>query len=181
MSCWKSIDLFKEYGVQRIFLFSFIVTMLCFISLYLFFSVLQPNTKHVIVPFFPFLGSIVLLLFVHKVLHCLPLWLSGIKTTVRIENITRKLPIVRCEIERPVSRALYLIAVLSPAISITVTASLLSALFPAYMAFFAILSSINIGLSCIDLIYAIQVLRAPRHAFVEDHSEGFHILVKQAS
>lgn len=181
MNCWKSIYLNREFGLHRLTIFSTLLTLLYFIAFYLTFSMVYPKTEHAIVPILPFLGSIALLFPIHKLLHWLPLTVAGMKATMRLEKGMAIVPKMHCETCNPISRNLYLIAALSPAVVITAVAIGFSITMPAYVSFFSILAAINLGLSFSDFIYASQVLKAPRHAFVEDRSEGFHILIKQVS
>ena len=157
-----------------------LLTLLYFIAFYLVFSLLYPTTKHAIVPILPFLGSLAVLFPIHKIIHWLPLTLAGLKATMKFEKGTM-IPMMRCETCSPISRNLFLIAALSPAVIITVAAIVASVYMPTYVSFFSILAAINLGFSFSDFIYASQVLRAPKHAYVEDRSEGFHILIKRAS
>lgn len=157
-----------------------LLTLLYFIAFYLVFSLLYPTTKHAIVPILPFLGSLAVLFPIHKIIHWLPLTLAGLKATMKFEK-GALLPLMRCETCSPISRNLFLIAALSPAVSITAAAITASIYMPTYVSFFSILAAINLGFSFSDFLYASQVLRAPKNAYVEDRSEGFHILIKQAS
>ncbi len=157
-----------------------LLTLLYFIAFYLVFSLLYPTTKHAIVPILPFLGSLAVLFPIHKIIHWLPLTLAGLKATMKFEKGTM-IPMMRCETCSPISRNLFLIAALSPAVIITVAAIVASVYMPTYVSFFSILAAINLGFSFSDFLYASQVLRAPKHAYVEDRSEGFHILIKRAS
>ncbi|MCA0989192.1 DUF3267 domain-containing protein [Guptibacillus algicola] len=181
MNCWKSIYLNREFGVHRLTIFSTLLTLLYFIAFYLTFSMFYPKTEHAIVPILPFLGSLAILFPIHKLLHWLPLTFAGMKATMRLEKGMAIVPKMHCETCNPISRNLYLTAALSPAIVITAAAIGFSIAMPSYVSFFSILAAINLGFSFSDFLYASQVFKAPRHAFVEDRSEGFHILIKRAS
>ncbi len=181
MNCWKSIYLNREFGTHRLTIFSTLLTLLYFIAFYLVFSMLYPTTKHAIVPILPFLGSLAVLFPIHKLIHWLPLTLAGLKATMKLEKGLVLVPMMRCETCSPISRNLFLVAALSPAFIITAAAITASVYLPSYVSFFSILAAINLGFSFSDFLYASQVLRAPKNAYVEDRSEGFHILIKRAS
>jgi hypothetical protein len=87
-------------------------------------------------------------------------------------------PTMACCIPSPLSRNLTIIVVLFPFLSITFFACVGAFLTPSYMHYFAIFSAINFGYSITDFIYAIKLYKAPRHSFIEDHEDGFDILIK---
>ncbi|MFP3359736.1 DUF3267 domain-containing protein, partial [Planococcus sp. SIMBA_143] len=105
---------------------------------------------------------------IHKLIHWLALTLAGLKATMKLEKGFVLLPMMRCETCSPISRNLFLIAALAPAVTITTAAIVASVYMPAYVSFFSILAAVNLGFSFSDFLYASQVLRAPKNAYVED-------------
>lgn len=73
MNCWKTINLMKDYGAVRIILTAVCFMILVFISTFLAFELLRPGTSlsDAYVPLFG--GLLVVILFVHKVIHVLPI------------------------------------------------------------------------------------------------------------
>jgi hypothetical protein len=105
--------------------------------------------------------------------------MCGKKATFKVQWFYL-IPLLSLKTSNPLPRNLYLIALLTPVVVITSIGALATAIFPMYLAFISILSSIHFGIAFYDIIYASYLIKAPKKSFVEDHEEGFHILVKQA-
>ncbi|OZM58151.1 hypothetical protein CIB95_00815 [Lottiidibacillus patelloidae] len=178
MNCWKSINIHRDYGTLRLSLFSIIVTFFYFIAFYLVFSAFHYEEQFYELGLVPFLFGLCLIIPVHKLMHLLPLWLTGTKVDFNIVSI-KGLPIPSYCIDEKVSKNKTMFSMLLPFISITITAIIGSVMFPNFFHYFSIFSSINFGLSVIDLLFLFQLLKAPRHAYIENSDVGIDILVNQ--
>lgn len=88
------------------------------------------------------------------------------------------MPLISVKLNGPIARNLYVLSLITPAILITMAFAFLSIMFPTYLAFISILTSIHFGLIFFDVIYLSYIIKAPKKSLVEDHSEGIHILTK---
>ncbi|MDT8862022.1 DUF3267 domain-containing protein [Alkalihalobacillus sp. MEB130] len=179
MNCWKTIRISREYGTLRLMMYSGCTMLFTFLFYYLVVSSLLPTTQSPNVSFPFFMMSILALFFVHKLLHLLPIWICGKKALLKT-NWFSAIPVFSVRISKPLARNLYLTALLTPVLTITAIGAFASAMFPMYIAYISILSSIHFGFAFYDILYASYVIKAPKHSFVENHEEGFHILIKQA-
>ncbi len=179
MNCWKTIRITHDYGTLRLMIYSGCTMLFSFLFYYLFISSFVKTSELTNVNLFIFIGSIPLLVIIHKALHIIPIWLCGKRALFKLEWVGF-IPKLSVKISKPLSRNLYLIALLMPVLVMTAVGTFAAIIFPMYIAYISIMSSIQFGLAFYDVIYASYLLKAPKKSFVEDHAEGFHILVKQA-
>ncbi|MCL7747001.1 DUF3267 domain-containing protein [Halalkalibacter alkaliphilus] len=179
MNCWKTIRISREYGTLRLMMYSGCTMLFTFLFSYLVVSSLLPTTQspNVSLPFF--VMSIIAILIVHKILHLLPIWLCGKKAMLKTNWLT-PIPVLSVQLSKPLARNLYLTALLTPVLTITAIGAVASAMFPMYIAYISIISSIHFGLAFYDILYASYLFKAPKDSYVKNHEEGFHILIKQA-
>lgn len=176
MNCWKSINLSREYGYHRIVLISTLMAFITFIMLYLPFSMIfsSVNLKENGIHYF--ILGIFILSPIHKLLHGLPLWLTGRKVGIKVCKIGG-IPTIHLTYRESIPRPLFIMAVTFPALIITSTMVIASFSFPAYMHYFVMMASIHIGFCVTDFIYLIQSMRAPKKCFVKDFDGGYDILI----
>lgn len=179
MHCWKTINVKKEYGFNRLFTFAVLAGMGVFTIFYVllnFFYTTPLSDRY----FFFFFLAILAVYPLHKMLHFLPL--IGSRKCLKI--ILRKqlvlLPGISLHVKEPVAKTRFLLALLTPFVLMNTVIVLLSALFPAYIHYFAILLAYHCSLCLTDLIYVRHLLRTPKHALIEETETGFEILVPQA-
>ncbi|WP_026672497.1 DUF3267 domain-containing protein [Alkalihalobacterium bogoriense] len=177
MNCWKSINISRDYGSTRLSLISFSSIIGFFLFFYLLLSSIIPTPPYMEYGVLPLLIGIPVLFIVHKLLHCVPIWMIGKKAKIEWAK-TNRIPKLFCHIIEPLPRNVCLISTLFPVFIITFICCVGAYLSPAHLHYFSILASVNFGLSVYDILYAMQVTRAPKEAFISDHKEGFHILIK---
>lgn len=179
MNCWKTIRVTHDFGHLRLFMYSTGTMLLSFLFYYLVVSSIlkSPELKHV--SFTIYVGSIIFLVIIHQILHLIPIWICRNRASYKLKWMFC-VPMITIKSSNPLSRNLYLISLMTPLIVLTCITVLSSVLFPMYLAYISILSSIHFGLSLYDLIYASYLMKAPKKCFIENHSEGYHILIKQA-
>ncbi|MBU8905452.1 DUF3267 domain-containing protein [Desertibacillus haloalkaliphilus] len=181
MNCWKSINISRDYGFLWLTMLSISAIILYFLFSYLVLSTLFPATHLVEYGFFPFLMGLLLVGPIHQLLHCLPLWLTGNRIHFKVRRQRRQVPIINRNVEKVISRKLFLVSLLAPAISVTIFCMFASYFMPQFVHYLSIFSALNIGLSVYDFIYAKQLLQAPKDCLIEDHEDGFHILIRKAA
>lgn len=87
MNCWKTINLMKDYGAVRIILTAVCFMILVFISTFLAFELLRPGTSLSDEYVSLFGGLLVVILFVHKVIHVLPIICKKKKNRKKVLHI----------------------------------------------------------------------------------------------
>lgn len=180
MNCWKSINVKKEYNNSRLVLLSISGMVVCFVISYLIFSLYQPNVHYAEIGFINTLLFLLLLFPLHMLLDTIPLWFAGIRMKMYPQHYkSKRLPYITLESKKPVSRNVYMIAVLVPTLFIGTFSLLGALLYPPYMHLFLVLFSFNMGRSIYDFIYIKPLIKAPRHAFIEQKQNGLDILLKQ--
>ncbi|ARK29167.1 DUF3267 domain-containing protein [Halalkalibacter krulwichiae] len=178
MNCWKTIRVTRDYGSLRLMMYSGTTMLLSFLFYYLVVSTVIPTNELTNISFFALITSIISIVYIHKCLHLLPIWLCGKKATIKVHWLYI-IPILSIKTTKPLPRNLYLLALLTPIFIMTSIGALAITVFPMYLALISILSSIHFGIAFYDVIYASYLIKAPKKSFVEDHDEGFHILIKQ--
>lgn len=179
MHCWKTINVKKEYGFSRLFTFAVLVGMGVFTTFYVLLNSFYSTPLSDRYFFFFFLG-ILSVYPLHKMFHFLPL----IGSRKCLKFILRKqlgmLPGISLHVKEPLAKTRFLLALLTPFVLLNTLIILLSALFPAFIHYFAILLAYHCSLCLTDLIYIRHLLRTPKHALIEETETGFEILVPQA-
>ncbi|MCK0473950.1 DUF3267 domain-containing protein [Halalkalibacter sp. APA_J-10(15)] len=177
MNCWKTIRVTQEYGLLRLILFSACTMLFSFLFYYLIISSFTQAHEFVHVSFTSMICSIVLLIATHKLLHLIPVWLCGKKASITCKFVMF-LPLTSIKLYEPISRNLYVLSLITPAILLTMVGAFLSIMYPTYVAFISILTSVHFGLIFFDFVYLSYIVKAPKRSLVENHPEGFHILLK---
>ncbi len=177
MNCWKTVNLEREVGINRIYIFSFLNGFLSFIFLFIPFSIFHQTSNMKDHGIFPFIVSLILLPFAHKLFHYVPLLLTNRSFKIKWRINKRKFPMISILSTAKMSKLTSIISLLSPTLFITLPCLIASYLFPNYFAYFLIYASINIGLSSTDYIYMIRFLRAPKKCIVENDGSSYDILI----
>lgn len=178
MHCWKTINVKKEYGSNRLFTFAVIAGMGVFTTFYVFLTFIYtaPLSDRY---FLYFVLAILAVYPLHKIFHFLPL----IGSRKCLKFILRKqfgiIPGLSLHIKEPVAKTRFLLSLLTPFVLINSVIILLSALYPAYIHYFAILLAYHCSLCLTDLIYVRHLLRTPKDALIEETDSGFEILVPE--
>ncbi|MDZ5470202.1 DUF3267 domain-containing protein [Bacillus sp. 31A1R] len=182
MNCWKTINFSKQYGTERLFVLSSLTTLFAFILLYV------PVT-YLIIPknffydnhFVFFLIGLFLLYPLHKILHFLPVAHLGKIVKKQFEFRLFIFPIINIKVCEPISKNLFIFALLMPFIIINAVLISTCFLLPHYAHYFTILIAFHTGLCVSDFICFKNILTAPRHSFIEENDEGFEILISRPS
>ncbi|CAM3942951.1 DUF3267 domain-containing protein [Alkalicoccus chagannorensis] len=178
MNCLKTVSIAKEIGQGRMWSLSLLVMLLYFLLFYTLFQTFGAQTALVDYGFLTFTAGFVLIMPVHLLLHCLPLWLTGRRASIGVRR--SQWPYFYYSVKRPTARIPGLTATLCPAVVITAAAVLLAFLFPAHTHFIAIISAVNFGLSTYDFFVARQMFAAPKEALIEENPTGFHVIQQTA-
>ncbi|MFC7372859.1 DUF3267 domain-containing protein [Fictibacillus iocasae] len=178
MNCWKSINIKKNIGTQRLFILSVFAGLAFFMFFYDLFLLLYSDSEMVEAGGWPFVFAAAAALPLHKLAHCLPLWLTGVPAKLVYKKASG-FPSIHCHFKQALTIKVMKLSVLSPFILITSACLAGAYTWPVYMPFFITFAAVNIGLCISDFIYYSCLLSAPKEAMVEDHDvNGFFILVR---
>ncbi|MBS2968253.1 DUF3267 domain-containing protein [Metabacillus sp. KIGAM252] len=177
MNCWKTIDLSKDYGFQRLFLYFVLASITAFIILYLPLSLVDSSRKldagHVLY----LLAILLVILPLHKILHALPLMLCGKMPKMKMEYAAM-IPIIRLKPCAGITKQVMLATLLSPFLIFTAISIQASILMPEYVHYFCMAAALHIGWCVPDLIYARLIIAAPRTCIVEEDRNALEILIE---
>jgi hypothetical protein len=178
MNCWKTINLSKDYGFHRLFIVSVLIMMITFISIYLPLVVVFPSIQLKEDYFFLLLLFIAGIVPCHKLLHALPLWMSGYRVSLKLK-FQSFMPILFLKTNCNVSKANMLLSLITPFIVVTafMTAGLIQ--FPSYLHYFCLGIAFHTGLCITDFIFLGQLSKAPKACFIEEADESFEILFQK--
>ena len=176
MHCWKSINMKKQYGRERIFLLSALIGFGVFVTIYIPMAALSQvplSDSH----FFTFLFWLAALYPVHKLLHFLPLLRCRNCVQLRVTWRFGIIPEVRIRVQDPVNKTWFLAALLAPFIIINSILLALSLQLPEFGHYWALMLAFHSALCLIDLMYFRYAVRSPKGAFIEETETGYEILV----
>ncbi|PYZ98842.1 hypothetical protein CR205_09805 [Alteribacter lacisalsi] len=174
MNCWKTVSITQDIGKFRLWILSGMLMVSYFLVYFLLFSTF--GTGAALIDY----GAGVLLICmlavfpIHMLMHCIPVWMLGRKATMGVRM--KQWPFLYLTVKQPLPKHISLLAICSPAIFITGTAIAVTFIFPHLLHYAALMSALNIGMCVHDFLYVNHIRRAPRHAFVEEYDDGFHIL-----
>lgn len=176
LHCWKMINVQKQYGHDRIFLFSMIFVFAVFSCFYILINAIHngPVSDNL----FPiFIVTLLLIYPLHKLLHFLPIAPQRQQLRFSIQKRFGFIPILNMKIHEPILKSSYLISLSTPFIVINGGLILGAILFPGFRHYFAILLAYHCGLCLIDLLYIKHLIKTPKKALIEETDKGFEILI----
>ncbi|GAB3060565.1 DUF3267 domain-containing protein [Virgibacillus ainsalahensis] len=176
MNCWKSINLNKEFGKQRLYFVSFLISLSAFIVLYVPASIIH-HMKHVNEGgFILFLLALFLLPAIHAFMHILPLILMKRRVKVIYRTKYKLFPIINYYTKFHLTKKASIITAIAPTILLTVPGLAASYLMGDYYFYLLLLTSIHIGISFIDFIQIYHILKAPKKAYIDNRNNDIDIL-----
>ncbi|WP_349409590.1 DUF3267 domain-containing protein [Pseudalkalibacillus sp. SCS-8] len=176
MNCFKSINLTKDYGKLRLGLLSVLFSLTYFIVYFMLFRMFHPETIYMQTGLVPIVLLSILVIPMHTLLHCIPIWLSGHKAWMILADNRFSF---FCRIPGILPKRTALIAVAFPMVVITGIAFAGPLFFPEYLHVFAIISTLNMYLCLKDMIYIFHLWNSPRDSYLEDSPNGFQIIVRR--
>jgi len=181
MNCWKTINLQKQYGMQRLFIISSLTMLITFLFLYVpftaYFSQNRLNDNY----FLLFLFCMLITYPVHKLLHYLPMIPLGKKIKKMFYIHYYIFPVISFRAQDPIKKWNFLLASVTPFIVLNAVFIGGCFLFTHYVHYFLILFAYHFGICVPDFIRMKTLWKAPSNCFVEENEDGFEILISQAS
>ncbi|RFU62270.1 DUF3267 domain-containing protein [Bacillus sp. V59.32b] len=179
MNCWKSINLTRQYGNQKMFALSLLTMLISFVSLYTFISVLFKETVFYDDYSILFTISVLSLYPVHKLLHYLPLSLHSEKLKAEVQYKWGIVPVCKVKVDSLISKQFFLLVLLMPFMVVSISLLLCAVVFTHYAHYFTILLSLHAGLCVSDFISLKNVIGSPARSFIEENEEGYAILIRR--
>ncbi|GKU81692.1 DUF3267 domain-containing protein [Niallia sp. NCCP-28] len=181
MNCWKTINLQKQYGMQRLFIISSLTMLITFLFLYVpftaYFSQNRLNDNY----FSLFLLCIAITYPAHKLLHYLPMIPLGKKVKKIVYINYHFFPVIYFRAQEPIKKWNFVIASITPVIVLNAVFIGCCFLFTHYVHYFLILFAYHFGMCVPDFIRMKNLWKAPNQCFVEENEDGFEILINKAS
>ncbi|WP_240795539.1 DUF3267 domain-containing protein [Aquibacillus halophilus] len=177
MNCWKTVNITREFGLNRIYLISLLTGLLSFIFLYLPYSIVHQTIELKDHGLVPLLISLLLLPMFHKLTHVLPVFLINKRLKINWRFKIGIFPTFLFTTKTKMSKRTSIFILLAPTVLITVPGLFSSYLFADYYAYFVLFTAVNIGLSFTDFLYTKQLLKAPKKCVIENAKDGYDILV----
>lgn len=178
MNCWKTINFNKEFGVNRLYLLSFLTGLISFVFLNVPFTIIHGSTNVNEFGIFPLMIGLLFLPTVHSIMHILPLIMMYKRAKLVYKRKNMFFPIINYSTKRPLSKKTSLLVALAPTLFITVPGIMATYIFVDYYVYFLLFSSVHIALTFTDFLYAASILQAPKRSCFENRNEEFAILIK---
>jgi len=178
MNCYKSINITKEIGQNRLLIISMLIGILSFIILYVPYSL--HHTSHMNqTGLLPFLAILVFLPSIHSCMNILPLIIMQKRIKVHYKRKNKFFPAFNYYTASHLSKKAALACAIAPTLFITIPGLIASLLFPAFFVYILLLTCIHIGVTYIDFLRIKYIIKAPKRAFIQNVDDGFDILLKE--
>ena len=178
MHCWKTINVKKQYGLERLFILSSLVVIMVFSFAYTFLGIINDIHKsddYFWIFMIAFLGVYPL----HKLFHFIPM--LGLKGKIKfiVFNQFRFIPILHLRIIEPIQKSRFLFILLAPFIFVNTLLIIGALAIPIFAHYFTILFAYHCGICLIDLIYVKNLSKSPKCALIEETDAGYEILIAE--
>lgn len=176
MHCWKTINLKKQYGFDRLFMISALFGIAVFMTAYIGLTIIYatPLSDQY---FLFFIMALLGIYPLHKLLHFLPLIGCHKSLKFIIRKQMKVCPAISLHINEPVPKIRFLLSLATPFLVLNTVLVTLSVLYPAFTHYFAMLLAYHCALCLTDIIYLRNLARSPKYALIEETDTGFEILV----
>ncbi|MFJ5772057.1 DUF3267 domain-containing protein [Psychrobacillus sp. NPDC093180] len=176
MHCWKTINVKKQYGLERLFLLSSLLVIIVFSFAYVLLGII--NDTHKSDDYFLLFTLGFLSIYpLHKLLHYIPLY----KFRENLKIVNKKqfgfLPTVSIRVVEPIIKKRFIYSLLAPFIFINLVLIIGALLVPVFSHYFTMLLAYHCGICLIDLIYVKHLSKSPKSAYIEETEAGFEILI----
>ncbi|WP_416149182.1 DUF3267 domain-containing protein [Salipaludibacillus sp. HK11] len=174
MNCVKTISVENQFGKLRLWFLSSIIMLGYFLIFFMVFRTFFTSVALVDFGVSFLLLSLALVLPIHLLLHCMPIWLVGKKATFGFRK--NQWPYFYYSTKQPLSKQISLLSTSSPAFLLTGISIVGSILFPQFVHYIAMMSALNVGICVYDFLNFKQIKTAPKNCFIEENRNGFYVL-----
>lgn len=180
MNCWKSINITKEFGLNRLYMISFLLGLLSFIFLYVPFSILHGDIRVNESGIIPLVIGLLFLPTIHTFMHILPLIIMNKRVKLKLKKSKKLLCLFTYYTKAHITKKATFVTLLTPSVFITLPGVIASYIFADYYVYWLIFAAVHIGISFSDFLSVLYIAKAPKAAFIENVNNGFDILIKAA-
>ncbi|MFD1360978.1 DUF3267 domain-containing protein [Lentibacillus salinarum] len=177
MNCWKTINFNKEFGMNRLYLQSFLIGLLAFILLYIPFSVKHGTADLYESGIIPLILAIFFMPIMHTSMHILPLIMLNKRARLIFKRNTLFFPIVNYYTKKHLTKKASLLAAGAPTLLITIPGIMGAWLFSEYYVYFLIFTSVHMAMTFTDFLYILYISKAPKRSYIENSNNEITILV----
>ncbi len=177
MTCWKTINITKEVGQNRLIMLSVFTGIVAFIVFYIPFSMIFQPIDLIEPPLFGVLISLFLLPLMHKLMHVGPLLFTDKEIRLQWNTKYRFILTLKIELNSTLSKKTSVLSMLAPSIVITIPLIITAFFIPEYYPILLMLASVHIGISLHDWLTLISLVYAPKKSIIEKSENEFDILV----
>ncbi|MGJ9459326.1 DUF3267 domain-containing protein [Oceanobacillus sp. CF4.6] len=177
MNCWKSINISKEIGQNRLMLISIIIGVLAFVLLFVPISLLHGLTSINEAGIIPFIIALLLLPIIHAFMNMLPLIMMQKRIKIYFKSKVKWFPSFHTEAH--LSKLESLMVSLAPTLFITIPGLVASLVFPNDYVYILLFTCIHIGITSIDFLFVHHIIKAPKRAYIQNVHDGLDILLKE--
>lgn len=178
MHCWKTINVKKQYGLERLFVLSTLVVIMVFLFAYTLLGII--NHAHKSDDYFwIFLIAFICVYPLHKLLHFIPMFRHREKIKFIFYNQFRFIPTLHLRIIEPIQKSRFLFILLAPFIFVNSLLIVGALAIPIFAHYFTILFAYHCGICLIDLVYAKNLSKSPKFALIEETEAGYEILIAE--
>ena len=176
LHCWKTINVKKQYGLERLFLLSSLLVIIVFSFAYVLLGIINDTHKSDDY-FLLFMLGFLSIYPLHKLLHFIPLY--KFRNNLKIVNKKQFgfLPTVSIRVVEPINKKRFIYSLLAPFIFINLVLIIGALLIPVFSHYFTMLLAYHCGICLIDLIYVKHLSKSPKSAYIEETEAGFEILI----
>ncbi|PYZ94112.1 hypothetical protein CR194_00795 [Salipaludibacillus keqinensis] len=174
MNCLKTISVESQFGKVRLWFLSSIIMIGYFLVFFMVFRTFLPKAPLVDFGAGFLLLSLAMVLPIHLMLHCLPIWLVGKKATFGIRK--KQWPYFYYSTKQPLSKHLSLLSTSSPAFLLTGVSVVTALMLPQFVHYIAMMSALNVGICVYDFMNFKQIKTAPKECLIEENRDGFYVL-----
>ncbi|MFD2639272.1 DUF3267 domain-containing protein [Piscibacillus salipiscarius] len=178
MTCWKSINVTKELGYNRLVILSTLLGLVTFLIMYVPFSIIYSGVTIKAPSIYIVLSSLILIPILHKLTHAIPIMFTDKEFHFRWIIKYKYIPFLKIQMKSNLSKRTSIITMLAPTLMITLPLMLALIGFPVYFPIIILCLALNIGISLRDWIALGYFAKAPRHSVIEKSKENYDILIK---
>ncbi|GAA0471171.1 DUF3267 domain-containing protein [Alkalibacillus silvisoli] len=178
MTCWKTVNISKEFGQNRLLILSIFLGIISFIVLFIPFSILHQNVLLHDPVFWQVLLGLLILPILHKLAHAFPIAFTRKEFKLKWYFKYKYIPLLKLNVRSSLSKRTSIIMILAPTLVITLPLLVGALAFPTFYPILIVFASIHIGISLTDWLILSFFIKAPKKCIVEKSKNNYDILVQ---
>ncbi|PKR78271.1 hypothetical protein CEY16_00490 [Halalkalibacillus sediminis] len=178
MTCWKTVNISRELGHNRLAILSVLVGILSFSVLYVPFSIIykgvtifEPSIYHVMI-------GLLLIPVLHKLGHAIPILFTDREFYFKWSFKYQYLPMLKIRVRSNLSKRTSILMVLAPSLFLTVPLLFAATVFPTLYPLLLLFTAINIAISVEDWYTLAFFIKAPKKCVVTKTKNNYDILIQ---